>query len=109
MAVTVTDIARTVFGNKRAVVAEITFDSSYPTGGEPLTAAQLGLASVDAVFPAAAVNSTPLALGVRYDKANAKLLAFYGDNDAGADSGLIQVPDTTNLSAYSATVLVIGN
>lgn len=46
MAASVTLDERTVFGNKRVSFATVTMDSSYPTGGESVTAAQLGLSSV---------------------------------------------------------------
>lgn len=30
-------------GDRKEVIADVTFDNSYPTGGEPLTGADLGL------------------------------------------------------------------
>lgn len=72
MSVAVTEIARTVFGNKRAVLASIAFDSSYPTGGEPLSAQTLGLQTIDAVL----VEGLSAGRGVAYDKTNSKLLVY---------------------------------
>lgn len=43
MAVSVALVDQFVAGNKRVVTADVTMDSSYLSGGEPLTLAQLGL------------------------------------------------------------------
>jgi hypothetical protein len=64
--------AESVHGNRRAVAWDVTFDSSYLAGGEPLTARQLGLRTV------LDVTVMPPALGglsFAYDIANAKLMA----------------------------------
>ena len=45
MALTVSK-AVTTFGDKKVSYGSITFDSSYPTGGEAITAAQLGLSKL---------------------------------------------------------------
>ncbi|MGH9266731.1 MAG: hypothetical protein ACRD0D_00985 [Acidimicrobiales bacterium] len=105
MAVSITNLSVFVAGSKRMAVATVTFDSSYPTGGEPVTAANLGLATLDALFAADAVNATPANLTVRFDRTNAKLLVFRTGllNAAGE-----QVPDTTDLSAFSTVVLAVG-
>lgn len=78
MALSVSEIARTVFGNKHVLIAEITFDSSYPTGGEALTAATLGLTAVEAFVPAgpAAAAAGAASAVVKYDRTNSKLQAF---------------------------------
>ena len=70
--------ATTVFGNKRVSVAEVTLDSSYPTGGESITATQLGLKSVD--FAITTVKSATGA-GVNvatayYDNSTSKVLVY---------------------------------
>jgi hypothetical protein len=39
---TVTQLFNTVEGSRRKTVTELAFDSSYPTGGEAITPAQLG-------------------------------------------------------------------
>lgn len=108
MALTLADVARGAFGHKRFVVTTVTFDSSYPTGGESLTAADLGLVSIDAVLPCAAVNATPVAVVTTYDKTNSKLLAFQADGAASGLASLAQVANTTDLSAFSTVICVIG-
>lgn len=106
MALTISQIRRTVWGDHRAVTATVTFDASYPTGGESLTAANLGLVGIEAVIPAGPARSaTPEALPVSFDLTNSKLLAFRVDQ---VDDILEQVPDTTDLSAFSVVLLVLG-
>lgn len=92
-------------GNMKAVVASVAFDSSYPTGGESVTPAKLGLGKIE--FLIAQPTSGYV---FQWDNANSKLLAYYADYDAVADGALIQVPDTTDLSGLTAIkVLVFGN
>jgi hypothetical protein len=93
-------------GGVRERIVKLTFDASYPTGGESLTATDVGLTAINFVLP------TPFAGYVfEYDYANAKLLAYYQDADAVADSALIQVPNTTDLAALvtAARLLIIGD
>ena len=79
----------------KAVVKTVALDSSYPTGGESLTAAMLGLSTV--VFLIAQPTSGYV---FEYNYTDSKLLAYYGNYDA-ADGVLIDVPDTTDLSAVT--------
>ena len=51
MAMNVKLIRKIKFGNAFGVVAELTGDTSYATGGYPLTAKQLGLNVVENVLP----------------------------------------------------------
>jgi len=62
---------RTVFGNKRLVTLDTAFDSSYPRGGESLTAADLGLDSIDMVMVAPVDGYT-----FEYDYTNSLLKAY---------------------------------
>jgi hypothetical protein len=50
MALAVTSIARMPLGNRVLALASITFDATYPAGGEEITASQLGLKGLEAVF-----------------------------------------------------------
>lgn len=90
-------------GKKRQVVTEVTMDSSYPTGGEAITAAQLGLSVVDVVT--CSTNTGHIA---QYDKTNAKIKLYYADYDAVADGALIQVPNTTDVSTVVVTCVAFG-
>jgi hypothetical protein len=83
----------------------VLLDNSYPTGGYTGLAAKLTSVS----------NRTPTILAVieqgtgykvAWDYANSKLMVFHCDNDAVADSPMIQVPDGTNLAAVTLTLVV---
>lgn len=82
------------------VVKGITFDASYPTGGEPLTAASLGLASVlmAMVQPAAGYAFV-------YDITNSKVLAYRG---AGTGAVLAEETAATDLSAVGTRIWARG-
>lgn len=77
-------------------VGTIAFDSSYPTGGEAL---DLG-ANAETILHIQC-NTSSGGYVFTFDYANQKLLAFYSDNNNAADGPLIQVPDTTDLSAVT--------
>lgn len=47
MGLTLTKVSHEVTGNKRKHVYTAAFDSSYPTGGESLVAADIGLRQID--------------------------------------------------------------
>lgn len=86
----------------KMVLTYLTFDNSYPTGGEALTAANLGLEEVLAVvFPCSAGYS------FAYDKANAKVIAYWVDTTVDG-AALAQVANTTDLSAVSVYALAFG-
>lgn len=103
MAIGVSQVFVNRAGKKRQAVTEITMDSSYPTGGEAVTAAQLGLATVDV-----ALCSTNTGHIAQYDKANAKIKLYYADYDAVADGALIEVPAATDVATVVVTVVAFG-
>ena len=45
-------------GSRRHNIVQVTFDSSYPTGGYALTAAQCGLSVIDVVDPMGPTDAT---------------------------------------------------
>lgn len=89
-----------VSGPKRHWVGKITFDSSYPTGGEALTASDFGLQVLEDLI----INPT-LGYVFHWDKTNAKVIAY---RSAGSAAALAEVPDTTNLSTVGARAFAIG-
>lgn len=103
MALTVTSLEKAKLSRLRLNVVRVTFDSSYPTGGESLTAAQLGLNKVTVVIPLTASGYVG-----EYDLTNSKLKAFYGDNNNASDGPLVEVANTTDLSAVTMNLVVIG-
>jgi len=103
LAATVTIKDKFKLGNGFVVIADVAFDNSYPTGGEEVLPEKFGINALD--FVQAAPSSGYV---FQYDHTNKKLLAYYADYDAVADGALIQVPDTTNLSAIITRVMAIG-
>lgn len=105
MAITVATVipATKVGFKKRMSVTNITFDDSYPTGGEAVTPGNLGLTKIEAVI----INGNT-GHNLQWDQANKKIKAYYADYDAVADGALIQVPDTTDLATVVATVVAFG-
>jgi hypothetical protein len=71
MALTVSIDKQDVFGSKRVNHCTIGFDSSYPTGGESLTARNLGLSGVDLVLFEPALGHT-----FEYDHTNLKAKVY---------------------------------
>ena len=99
-------------GNGLKVVAgTLAMDSSYPTNGEAVDLSSYlpgGTIVHVAVDPASAGGYV---IGHDYGTPTAgKFKAYYCDYDAGADGALIEVANTTDLSAITAAhVLVIGH
>ena len=113
MALTVTHNAAsapTVVANKVHVNVSIVPDSSYPLGGEAITAAQCGLSYIERIiFEGPAVDpDTADNAGVPYfDPATTAVLFFWSNSDA-ADGPLIECPAATDLSAFTARAIVVG-
>jgi hypothetical protein len=77
--ITLSNFKRTVFGNKRVVIADCTFGSTnYPAAGIALTPAQFGLDGIDYLK---AENGT---LVYKYVYTNSKLLAYAPTTPSGA-------------------------
>ena len=84
-----------IVGNVRQTIATIDFDSSYPTGGEPLSARNLALGVVDnlQVFPKNGYI-------FEYDYTNSKLKAYYptaahGHNTSVGATAIVAGADNT--------------
>ena len=86
-------------------LVNLTFDDSYPTGGELLGPADLGT-----TYPPLFVFGVRDCAGYVFDwdRANQKLKVYYSDDNDSSDGPLIEVPNTTDLSTLSPIVLVIG-
>ena len=90
---TVGDLVRGAF---TTALIKVTFDSSYPTGGETIDLSNYFSSVLGAVcLPGA------LTYYIVYDVANSKIVAYTRATDA-------EVADTTDLSAYSAWMWVLG-
>lgn len=99
-----------VDGNRRRRVYDVTFDSSYPTTGESLTAADLGLRKVERVVPEGPAGDSDgtggtLSVNVRYDYSSAKLQAYEG---AASGASFAEVGSTDSLTNYLVRVTAYG-
>lgn len=119
MALTIADVTHpnsqsTEFplGPFKAVVKTITFDSSYLTTGEVLTAADLGWNQVHGAIAISGVGNADGTLSlttvVKPNTARTQL-AFQAQETAGTvDTPHKEVSSTQNISAYSGTFLIFG-
>lgn len=103
MAAVVTPVVRTRVDKNFKVYTTVALDSSYPTGGEAITANAVGLGTILMGYS----PGTTSGYLFQWDNTNSKLLAYYADYDAVADGALIQVPNTTDLSALTAVPLIL--
>ena len=131
MALTVSIKRNELFGARRVVFADVTFDSSYPAGGEAGLEALLHMGGFDLLLA-----QSNKGLMFEYDHGNKKLLAFYPTggataapatladpkavaNVAGADTITAdpvpltpgqakEVGDTADLSTVTTRVMAIG-
>lgn len=108
MALTITPVApvgasRDVHGKTRVAWFDITFDNSYPTTGEPLTAADLGFRRILILVSDMAKNAAgTLAFPVRYDYVNSKLQGYEYN---GAAAGLARLQELAN--AFDASLFTV--
>lgn len=87
MALTITKVKVANLGSAKAVVADLDFDSSYPTGGESLTPANLGLDTIDFLLA-----EPQDGLVYEYDYTNEKLIAY----EQGFTTGSTTAADATS-------------
>lgn len=111
MALTLSKVANGSFtvGNKKVRTYDVTFDSSYATGGESLVASDVGLRKIiavtgDGTFTATEGGTT--GVQVAYDYTNSKLQAFWGN--AGTASVAPEVTSTTDISTQTGRLVFIG-
>lgn len=103
MALTVAFIksGKTTGGMERIV--NVTFDDSYPTGGESLTARNCGLNVIEWV------QANPVGGYIfEYDYTNKKLKAYMCDYSVSVDGPMIEVANEANLSTITARLLIKG-
>lgn len=98
-----------VSGNKKVKFRTLTFDSSYDTAGESLTAANVNLKKIVDVQLNPLKNSGGTAgwIGV-YDYTNSKVIVLTGSNAGGSGTALPEVSSTTNLSSYTCRARIEG-
>lgn len=103
MALTITNRAGALptenLGAMYCRILDVDFDSSYPTGGESLNEVELGFPDNSTLL--AVIPLPRLGYVFEYDYTNLKLLAYHADYSTATDGALIEVPDTTDLSAVT--------
>lgn len=111
MALSLSTVKKTVWGDIRVHIVDVTFDSSYPTGGESLTKADLGFTTTTlGVFTTTKQTGSVAVYESVYDLTNEKLMV-YGveqDADAATTEPFDQENDTANLSALVVRVIALG-
>ena len=90
-------------GNRRAVDGTITFDSSYATGGESLTAANIGLGTIDHIQ----FNQGEDGYVFEWDKTNNTVIVYSPQLEV-ASSGAIGSNMEIGLSADAGTATLEG-
>lgn len=89
-------------GNRKMVSGVITLDSSYVTGGEAVTLAQLGLSRLDFLCLTAGIGYLPTWDG---STTAPKVLVY---RQTAATGAFAEVPNTTDMSATTVRFLAYG-
>lgn len=89
-------------GNRKMVSGVITLDSSYATGGEAVTLAQLGLSRLDFLCLTAGIGYLPTWDG---STTAPKVLVY---RQTAATGAFAEVPNTTDMSATTVRFLAYG-
>jgi len=86
----------------------ITMSSSYATGGDTLTAAQMGLGTIkNVIVNGGVVLATPTGeYTLRYNQANGTIQAFGGAASSGAIDA--EVTNATNLATIVGDIIAYG-
>ncbi len=112
MAVSVSILARHKTSTKVIVEAKVTFDSSYASGGELLTAADFGLSAIEGVKSGSAVKtdgSNVIPVAPLEASGVWKLVGgFLPALDGNAASAQALGPASGDVSAYTCVVEVTG-
>lgn len=109
MALTYSAPTKISIGGRFLLVQPVVLDNSYPTAGYVVDQTFLGQLPdglVDAVFPAG-INQTVVTATVivQYNQSTGKLQAFWS---AATGNKPLEVTSTTDLSAFTFNLIVIG-
>jgi len=104
MALTIANEDRWISGDRVNVTATVTFDNSYPTGGEAIAASDFsGLSQID--YLSVNAHSDVATKDVVWDRTNSKLLIYIEDGTSGIEA---EAGNTSDQSAVDVEVHVIG-
>jgi len=107
MSITATNSVETVFGDKRVKMGTLAWDSSYPTGGEAITAATFGLKTIDFLLALPSAGYV-----FEWDSTNSKIKAFRteaGGADLTANTGGVVDSDTAASTGVAVYVVPESN
>lgn len=108
MAIAVTQVGRrTVFGDRRVGFYDVAFSGTYPDGGEPLSAALLGLNFIEYVSAEVApATDRETAVMVSWDPVAGTLLNY----EAAASAAPFIEKDTSEayITGQIARIMVVG-
>lgn len=102
MAVTVSNLQRVSEGNKFKILGKLIFDSSYPTGGESLSASTIGLTYIDAFEVTNDEGGYSFESTVAAAKTSVTLKAYTGGVSAFTPAGTNSVPTYTDSATSGA-------
>lgn len=119
MAATLTEVSQPkgisvqpVWGDVRTHVFDVAFDSSYPTGGYVLTAAQVGLSIILGAlvigFPDVSGGATMQPIRTTANAAGSTIAIQSYTSNGNAPASLAEVPNTTDLHTLTARILFLG-
>jgi hypothetical protein len=91
-------------GNRKFVTATVTFDSSYPTGGEAISLVSLGLDRLDFLWAVTTDGYVPAWDG---STTAPKVELFWVDTTTDG-AALAEVTSTTNVSTVVARIFAFG-
>jgi hypothetical protein len=109
MALTVANVdsfSDDVFGRHKVRIVEVTFDSSYASGGESLTPSDVGLSDISIVLISPDANALE-GYVVAYDYTAEKLMVF--EEEAVAAGGPLVEEGAVNLSTLVVRLLILGH
>jgi hypothetical protein len=87
-------------GSRRWGIFDFTFSTSYPAGGEPMTASLFGFLSVDAVIPMGASRASAEVIPV-FKRSSGTLELYTSSTGA-------LVATSSDQSSNTVTILVLG-
>ena len=91
-------------GNCKFVTATVTFDSSYATGGEAISASSLGLDRLDFIWAVTQDGYVPSWNG----STTAPKVKLYWVDTTTDGAALAEVPSTTDVSAVVVRIFAFG-
>lgn len=103
-----TIVKRSVFGDQRVVIADVTGPTAYATGGEELTPSTFGLSVITHVpdFGLRLTSDNTTYVQGSYDPPTGKVL-FYEASSAPVLG--VEVTASDSLDEYEARIMVIGH